>query len=95
MRSESLRVTLLLLFCGMAVLGSAMACHVHGRRAGRPERTDKSRVPADHTKGKDGILHKPGAKHAQQNCTPCHGADLKGAESRPSCYACHDVEWRE
>ncbi len=29
-------------------------------------------------------MHKKGSSEAWVNCTPCHGKDLRGAESRPS-----------
>jgi hypothetical protein len=49
--------------------------------------------PADHVKDRKGALHKSGGKQAMQNCTPCHGADLRG-DAGPSCYTCHNQKWK-
>jgi hypothetical protein len=34
-----------------------------------------------------------GYKDPAQNCTECHGNDLKGDEDAPSCFTCHDQNW--
>lgn len=49
--------------------------------------------PADHTVNKDGIKHKSGLTNPMENCTDCHGSDLRGTNSAPSCYECHGKEW--
>lgn len=49
--------------------------------------------PSDHTKDRKGAMHKRGSKEAVANCGECHGADLRGGKA-PSCYACHDKEWK-
>jgi len=61
----------------------------------RPVATQKAQhnPPADHAKDRKGVRHKSGSKQALQNCSPCHGADLKGGTG-PSCYACHGKEWK-
>ncbi len=53
----------------------------------------RAEVPADHTKDRKGARHMKGSHEAMVNCTPCHGADLKGDPPRPSCYECHGKEW--
>jgi hypothetical protein len=53
----------------------------------------KYHPPADHTKDKEGVMHKPGAKRESATCKECHGQDLKGGDG-PSCYTCHDKEWK-
>lgn len=49
--------------------------------------------PADHTESHGGYMHKPGGQQAMDNCTTCHGADLKGDQG-PSCYTCHGQQWQ-
>jgi hypothetical protein len=54
-----------------------------------------SAPPRDHTESEDGVLHAPGMDYPYTNqCTSCHGATLLGGEG-PSCYSCHDKEWKE
>jgi hypothetical protein len=52
-----------------------------------------SSAPSDHTINKDGVLHKSGLNDPEKNCTSCHGANLQGGESAPSCYKCHNKKW--
>ncbi len=59
---------------------------------GPPPTAGTRHPPADHTKDRKGIRHKPGAKQAVANCSPCHGQDLNGGQG-PSCYTCHGREW--
>lgn len=59
---------------------------------GPPPAAGTRHPPADHTKDRKGIRHKPGSKQAATNCSPCHGQDLKGGQG-PSCYTCHGQEW--
>lgn len=49
--------------------------------------------PADHTRSKDGAMHKPGLSDPIENCISCHGSDLRGGESGVSCYECHGKKW--
>jgi len=49
--------------------------------------------PEDHTISKDGKMHKPGLNDPGTNCASCHGSDLRGTETAPSCYECHGKEW--
>jgi len=49
--------------------------------------------PSDHTISKDGVMHKSGLSDPAQNCTDCHGDDLRGGTSLVSCYECHGKEW--
>jgi hypothetical protein len=51
-----------------------------------------SNAPADHTVSEDGVRHLPGLRDPENNCTGCHGTDLRGGEG-PSCYSCHGKEW--
>ncbi|MGK2906661.1 MAG: c-type cytochrome [Desulfuromonadales bacterium] len=32
-------------------------------------------------------------KNGTSNCVTCHGADLRGSGSAPSCYSCHGQKW--
>lgn len=48
--------------------------------------------PADHTESMSGVMHKPGKEDPLANCTACHGADLTGGASAPSCYDCHNSQ---
>jgi mono/diheme cytochrome c family protein len=57
------------------------------------EFTGPSNAPADHTISQDGVRHLPGLMEPEQNCTACHGADLRGTASAPSCFTCHGKEW--
>jgi cytochrome c553 len=53
-------------------------------------------APSDHTVAEECKFHKPGLKNPLSEssaCNRCHGADLKGMGSTPSCYKCHDKEW--
>lgn len=59
-------------------------------RAAAPPR---GQVPADHTKDKDGVRHKPGYKQPEKVCSPCHGTRLEGSATAPSCTSCHGREW--
>ncbi len=38
-------------------------------------------------------VHGLAAKHQAEDCTACHGADLHGAGSAPSCDDCHAEGW--
>jgi hypothetical protein len=55
--------------------------------------------PASHTRYKSeggcGAYHEPGFERPlKTGCNNCHGANLRGG-SGPSCYTCHDNEWKE
>lgn len=83
--------------------GSAPSCYTcHGKiwsdggNASCPEFS----APADHTKSKneDGCSarHKEGYEHPfSAGCTSCHGGDLRGGKTGPSCYTCHGDEWED
>jgi len=49
--------------------------------------------PDDHTISKEGVMHKPGLSDPEENCASCHGSELRGSETAPSCYECHGKEW--
>lgn len=49
--------------------------------------------PADHAVNKDGIKHKSGLSNPMENCVSCHGSDLRGSDTAPSCYECHGKKW--
>ena len=56
--------------------------------------TDSSyNPPSDHTISKSGHKHKSGLDSPLENCTSCHGADLRGGDSGVSCYECHGKKW--
>jgi hypothetical protein len=40
-----------------------------------------------------GVGHATGYEYPVQNCTECHGSDLKGDDDAPSCFSCHDQNW--
>jgi len=46
-----------------------------------------------HSVLKYGVGHAEAFNSPQNNCTGCHGADLRGSESAPSCYKCHGAKW--
>ena len=47
-----------------------------------------------HTVIENGVAHAPGLNDPTQNCTECHGADLRGgSDDEPSCFACHGQQW--
>jgi hypothetical protein len=44
-----------------------------------------------HTVNLGGVFHKPNYCRPYQNCTSCHGANLRGGTSgQPSCLSCHN-----
>jgi len=49
--------------------------------------------PEDHTISKEGKMHKPGLNDPGTNCGTCHGSDLRGSDTAPSCFECHGKEW--
>ena len=51
-----------------------------------------SNAPSDHTVSQDGVRHRPGLRDPENNCTGCHGTDLRGGAG-PSCYSCHGKQW--
>ena len=51
-------------------------------------------TPASHTVVRNGVAHAPGLNDPTQNCTQCHGADLRGGtDDEPSCFTCHGQKW--
>lgn len=50
-------------------------------------------LPHTEPKGSEDILHFKGFADPAANCSACHGANLEGSGSRPSCTACHDQLW--
>jgi len=62
--------------------------------AGCDDATSPSNAPANHTVINDGVPHAPGLDDPTQNCTTCHGADLRGGpDGQPSCLSCHGQKW--
>lgn len=63
---------------------------------------DKVGIPDDHDRKQGIAFHKGGLDDAE-DCSDCHGFDLKGdfteveGEYRqtPSCYQCHGKKWDE
>ena len=83
-KSRTLALTTLLAFC---FAGGFTACS--DDNGSGPEDT-----PASHTVIKDGVAHAAGLNDPTQNCTQCHGADLRGGtDDEPSCFACHGQQW--
>ncbi|HEY3447975.1 MAG TPA: hypothetical protein VGK67_16585 [Myxococcales bacterium] len=52
-----------------------------------------SSAPSSHTVNEGGVMHKPGLASPLTNCTGCHGSDLSGSGSAPSCTSCHGQKW--
>jgi len=50
--------------------------------------------PDDHNISKQGAMHKPGLESPLEDCTDCHGADLRGDMVQVSCYTCHGETWK-
>jgi hypothetical protein len=76
-----------LTMAGWAVIGLALACD-------SSESTLPEDAPPGHTVNQDGVAHAPGLNDPTENCTACHGADLRGGDAgQPSCYSCHGQEW--
>ncbi|MBI5375983.1 MAG: PKD domain-containing protein [Candidatus Schekmanbacteria bacterium] len=46
-----------------------------------------------HTINNNGVYHRPGLHYPETYCTGCHGADLTGGVTAPSCYTCHGAKW--
>lgn len=46
-----------------------------------------------HTKSRGSTLHGTNLYAPSSNCTDCHGSDLKGGNTAPSCYSCHGDYW--
>lgn len=58
------------------------------------EATAPRDAPPGHTVVEDGVAHYPGLNDPENNCTSCHGADLRGGlNGQPSCFSCHGKEW--
>lgn len=47
-----------------------------------------------HNVDKNGVKHAAGLEQPLDNCTDCHGQDLKGGVG-PSCFTCHDALWEK
>jgi len=49
-----------------------------------------------HTENKGGVFHAPNYCRPYQNCTSCHGQDLRGgSDGEPSCLSCHNqTKWK-
>jgi len=42
----------------------------------------------------DGVIHMEGLRDPVNNCTACHGDDLRGGDDgEPSCYSSHGKKW--
>ncbi len=91
----ALLVAVVLVPCLMPGCGPDPAPPAPAAPATRPAVTQGAQhnPPADHLKDRKGVRHKSGSKQATQNCSPCHGADLRGGAG-PSCYTCHGQEWK-
>jgi len=58
------------------------------------DRAGPTNAPPSHTVIQDGVPHAPGLNDPMQNCTSCHGADLRGGSNgQPSCFTCHGQKW--
>jgi hypothetical protein len=69
------------------LLGLGLAC-------GDDDSTAPENAPPGHTVIQAGVAHAPGLQNPAQECTACHGADLRGgANGEPSCFSCHGRVW--
>ena len=60
----------------------------------QPAATAASKLPKNHTVDYGGVMHAPGAAdNPTQKCGACHGRDLKGGKTAPTCLDCHDQVW--
>jgi hypothetical protein len=59
-----------------------------------PTTTVAAALPKTHNIDKGGSMHAPGMETPNQKCAACHGKDLKGGKTAPSCYACHEQNWK-
>ena len=83
-RSRQIPATVVALY--ILLVAGALACGDEATGPGNP--------PASHTIINDGVAHAPGLNDPTQNCTTCHGADLRGGPSgQPSCFSCHGQQW--
>ncbi len=74
-------------FVLLLALGAPAAC-------GEDDGMAPANAPPGHTVVQDGVAHMPGLRAPNQNCTSCHGADLRGGSNgEPSCYSCHGQKW--
>lgn len=51
------------------------------------------KAPASHTIQLDDWFHHSDLNNPASTCVNCHGVELKGTETTPSCYLCHDKKW--
>jgi len=72
--------------------------------AREPTDAKPENLPADHTVGNDGFLHRPGFETPfapSSGCTVCHGAGLRDGSANingvnvttPSCFSGHGQRW--
>ena len=85
-----------LLITSLVVAGSILA--VSGLPGCKTVQTSETspgdnNTPTSHNVNEGGVLHMPGLNNPEPNCTQCHGSDLRGAETVPSCYSCHGKKW--
>lgn len=54
---------------------------------------EEEELPSNHTISKGGAQHAPGLYDPENECTGCHGSNLRGGGEAPSCYSCHSKQW--
>jgi hypothetical protein len=65
---------------------SCLKCHTQSKW--------KNCGTVQHNRREEGVLHAMNNKKPEQDCTPCHGANLRGGPNgESSCYKCHGKEW--
>ena len=67
----------------------AVASCTETRGSGYSDVSGSGQAGPGHTDDQGGVLHYTGKTDPLTNCTPCHGADLQGADG-PACLSCHD-----
>lgn len=82
-------------------LQNCIACHganLRGGPAGQPScyscHGERWTSCGSHTIDLGGTRHAPGYCQPLQNCSACHGVNLRGGSTgQPSCFSCHGERW--
>ncbi len=69
---------------------SCYKCHGQNWKAGD---SSNSSAPSDHSVLNGIYLHQTNLKSPVGTCDSCHGSQLEGTDTLPSCYLCHDKNW--
>jgi hypothetical protein len=73
---------------------SCYQCHGRNWTQAAAALAQVSPAPADHTRLEGGrFRHKEALFAPEGDCTACHGEQLQGSASHPSCFLCHARLW--